>query len=736
MTMNRIIQNSIIEWLASGSNTNSFVERVLWCHPDRSAMYVINLNGNNALPVLRDMAEVEEAIEQNLIILRTVDPYASVVNQDPDFLEKHRKRMESIWGIIKDLVANEPNIYASGLRGKLIKDISDEKNVSLAQMYSWLRKYWIKGKVMYALLPDYGNCGGVGKKRIKNVGEKKRGRPTKLSLIDPEMVGVNVDMATLVIFRRAYKEFFNTKQEKPLHRAFNEMCKVHYGLQDSNGKIITPPAYLVPTFKQFKYWHNQELNLEKTLIDRKGKRNFLQNNRHLLCGSTGLASGPGSIYQIDATVANVYLVARFRRSRIIGRPVIYFCVDVFSRMITGIHVALEGPNWTTGMMALSNSILDKVEFCSRYGITISPDEWPCFGLPEQITADRGEFLSINSDYLVETLDVTFANCPPYRPDWKGIIEKTFGKADDKVIKWLPGAVREREFGEQDYRFDAKLDIYQFTKILINMAKHHNLYHYLDTDTYPLDRDLMRDGVPAIPIELWHWGLANRSGRFREKSPEAVMLSLMPRGKATVTMFGIKFLKMFYICESALQHQWFIRARNRGTWKIDVSYDPRKPEVIYFHRGKGAIEPCNRIVENDHNKRFDGLWLEEILEYQAIESMGKVMHESTTMQSEASLMQCIDEIIAEGTEMTDAAIPPGMSKRKQIENIKANGAQENAELREEQAWDLRPNSGNGQDKHANVIAYPSVKKESGPSPVTTHRLSIFDQIEALEQVNDN
>ena len=73
-------------------------------------------------------------------------------------------------------------------------------------------------------------------------------------------------------------------------------------------------------------------------------------------------------------------------------------------------------------------------------------------------------------------------------------------------------------------------------------------------------------------------------------------------------------KMFYICKTAIQEKWFIKAK-KGRWSIDVSYDPRKLEVIYFHTGNGNIEPCERIVENDLNKRFEGLCYEEILEYQ-------------------------------------------------------------------------------------------------------------------------
>ncbi len=70
--------------------------------------------------------------------------------------------------------------------------------------------------------------------------------------------------------------------------------------------------------------------------------------------------GPGAKYQIDATVGDIYLVSQFDRSDIIGRPVMYFVMDSYSRMVTGMYVGLEGPSWAGAMMAIENAASDKV----------------------------------------------------------------------------------------------------------------------------------------------------------------------------------------------------------------------------------------------------------------------------------------------------------------------------------------------------------------------------------------
>ena len=79
-------------------------------------------------------------------------------------------------------------------------------------------------------------------------------------------------------------------------------------------------------------------------------------------------TGPGDRFQIDATSADIYLVSRFNRHRIVGRPTIYVVVDVFSGMIVGLYVGFEYPSWLGAMMALVNAATDKVDWCRQYGV--------------------------------------------------------------------------------------------------------------------------------------------------------------------------------------------------------------------------------------------------------------------------------------------------------------------------------------------------------------------------------
>lgn len=102
---------------------------------------------------------------------------------------------------------------------------------------------------------------------------------------------------------------------------------------------------------------------EKDIQFRKSAKEFESKHRPILSDSKSETNGPGTRFQIDATIADIYLVSSLDVNKVIGRPVIYAVIDVYSRIVTGLYVGLEGPSWVGAMMALDNMVADKVNFC-------------------------------------------------------------------------------------------------------------------------------------------------------------------------------------------------------------------------------------------------------------------------------------------------------------------------------------------------------------------------------------
>ena len=119
------------------------------------------------------------------------------------------------------------------------------------------------------------------------------------------------------------------------------------------------PTEELPTIMQLRHFYRREYKPLDAVVKRTPKHIYNKDVRPLHSTSTAETLGPGSRFQIDATIADVYLVSATNRKRIVGRPVIYFIIDVFSRLIVGIYIGFEGPSYVSAMQALSNAARTK-----------------------------------------------------------------------------------------------------------------------------------------------------------------------------------------------------------------------------------------------------------------------------------------------------------------------------------------------------------------------------------------
>ena len=148
--------------------------------------------------------------------------------------------------------------------------------------------------------------------------------------------------------------------------------------------------------------------------------------------------------------------------------------------------------------------------------------------------------SRSADNLVQMLGIRIENAPPYRADLKGIIEQHFRTINTDATPFLPGKVLPdmSERGGHDYRLDAKLDIRQFTEIIIRCVLYYNNSHYMDY--FEKSEQMMQVGVNTIPLELWNFGIRYCSGSLRSVPRDTVRMALMPTGSASVTGKGDPF----------------------------------------------------------------------------------------------------------------------------------------------------------------------------------------------------
>lgn len=721
------VRNMLIEWQVDDGNVR--IDRVLYLNPSTRQMVTICVMNQRELWVVREYAEIEEAIAAGKAVILDKDPYMLLDKSEQELSPAERKLRDKAWSAIAYLFENgDSNIFDPAQRGRLIAEAAIRAGTTRRVIYKYLRRYMQGGLRKNALLPHFEQCGAPG--REKPCGEKKRGRRSKLEQQQNRAIGINVDAAVREKFRRGYKKYY-LKENGPTLRAtfqatLEDFFRTDYEMQQGVLRCKLPPPEKRPSFWQFRYWVNKERKISSEIIARQGHRTYNGKYRPLIGNSSKMAIGPGSLYMIDATITDYYLVNSFDPTRLLGRAVFYKVVDLLTWTIAGIDIGFNNASKLGAMLAIYNATRDKVAYCADHGVPIKPYEWPHKFVPEGLLADRGELLSDNADNIVGGLDLPVYNTPPYRGDLKYLVEQEFHRMNQRLLDLIPSAIYgKRERGDRDPRLDACLTPQMARQIAILDALDHNKNHRLSVKW--LDAFMIEDQVERYPLDLWNWGMTYRAGHLRVMPDDLIRVNLLPQALATVTGHGICFNEMYYTCPTAEAEEWFVKARVRGMWDLPVVYDPRLPANIYLRLDNGRrLERCQRL---ERDEKFAGRDLEEIQDFfegqQVLDQVAEFRKQDTT----AELHDKVKDIV-EPAQAAAKAARAGMSNNAFLKGMRENKQEAREEEAQENAW-IFPADVTMTDA---VFSNPEPDEESIEEIDALTDLFV-DAIDLLEQITD-
>ena len=723
--MNRIKENLVLQYIKEDNKKI----RIIWIGERYDICYYVNIFSSTAMPIAENINDLESLLDNNDIVIAS-DPF-EFDGDDSKIPEEHKRNRDKAVEIIDFLWRSDKSqmLYKSS-RNNMFKKAAERFGKSEKFIRRTISRFWQRGMVNNALLPDYENRGGKGiRKKVNKVAnektgelqEIKRGRKRKPDINGEIIKGVNIDDEKYNIIIISIQLFYR-KNQTPIKDAYRDMnIKFFSDKYKVNGvtKVIAQPKSKLITYDQFYYWlkRYESKNLRDLFIHRHSQKEFDLKLRAILKNSTMETFGPGSRYQIDATVVGVYLVSIINRNKIVGKPVVYKIFDVYSRLIVGVHVCLEGPSWGAAMVAVNNIIEDKVEFCKKYGIDITPEEWPNTLLPEIIIADNGEFEGYNPDNLINNLDVHVENTPTYRGDMKGIVERNFRTTKERIKHKTPGAIQKefRERGDKDYRLDATLNLYEFTKIIIlNIIYHNNSV----ISGYPREKGLKADEIPPIPIHIFNWGLKERKCAFKHKEKNTVRRNLYYKGTAIIKREGIKFDKnLFYSCDEAIKEDWYINFIGNT---LDIVFDPNDMDQIYIPQNKGNEFIECKLLEKC--SAYQGLPMDEITFQKELEDEIVNSYEDNQNQRDIDYILGVKQIVDKAKK--DVKKYRHGSDKSRLENIRVNRAQENEIIRYNNKLEQTNNDEN------------SIRREEGKGviiPINKDYTELYDHIDLLKEV---
>ncbi|MEO9589110.1 MULTISPECIES: Mu transposase C-terminal domain-containing protein [Marinobacter] len=514
-------------------------------------------------------------------------------------------------------------------------------------------------------------------------------------------VGVPVTEEVAELFRMALDGFYLTNEKVPLTAARDKAV----GLFKARYPSATEKS--LPTMRQFRYFYETNYRKNEVVRRRTPSRIYQKDKRALTSTSANLNFGPGARYEIDATIADLYLVAEKDPNVIIGRPVLYFVKDVFSRMVVGMYVGLESPSWVAAMMALGNAFSDKVAYCREYEINIGGEDWPSMGVPAGIMADRGELLYKQADVLVNRFGIQLSNSRAYRGDDKAICERFFGTIQSKFRPYVGGVVEpvngKKRAGKR-YELDADLNLLEFTQMLINLVLFYNTQHVVEG--YDFAPDMPTD-LPAVPRELWNWGIQNRTGKLRSCDEDLTRINLLPYESGTVSQVGITFKGLVYTCQEALAQGWFDRIRQSRPSKVEIAFDPRRTDTVYL-RPDSSFENYWVCELSDRSRRYKGMSFVEAAGILKEMNRTKATAKQDEDYQKPDSLAAIENIVATAKKRQEAS-KPSVTDTERLRGIGQNRVKEK-ELERNRSG-IKSNKKPQQARPADVVPFRSDKTES-------------------------
>ena len=550
-----------------------------------------------------DYSTLFSLISKDEIILQEED---EIIIDKEKLSESNRRNFELKKKIMKEIVdAYGPSfIELSGKKTKKkVKEILEKYNFPKSTFWKICAQYFQSGMKDYSLVDSKQFGLNSGKQYIHTT---KAGRPTEYY----DASGVVLTDDIRAFFKEALKDY-KSGRCKTIRSAFDKMNLMHFTKTEIvNGKQTTVlmPISERPTYRQFSYYVQTNLtNQEKDLI----KTSALEqknNKRLLVSDSLNGVNGPGDLVEIDACEADISLVSVIDPTKTIGRPIVYFMVDVYSRIILAVSVAFDN----NSMLGLTNLFLnladDKQKYCQRYGISYeNKDIWPSNIIPNRVRVDKGaEFRGKEFERICNELGIERNIVLPGCGSLKGIVEQSFRQLHLKQNHHLEnhGLIEKRH--DSKHHQEAMLNIEEYTKMVIGFVLTHNQQCLTN---FPFTKDMILKKVQPIPALLWKYGINNGFVPRPIPSIEQYLFNLMTPIKAKVSRKGISHKELYYLNtnDKKLAREMFDSGNKKKDFEARM--DMRDVSRIYYIRdNKLMIAELNPLIHG--NTDYAGMTMKE------------------------------------------------------------------------------------------------------------------------------
>ncbi|WP_034408196.1 DDE-type integrase/transposase/recombinase [Comamonas thiooxydans] len=550
--------------------------------------------------LLQELFDEHEIVPQNLELPSLY--YTPQGNPEAQQLFDQRCR---VMAEFLDFSRLRESLVVRGNLGELVQHAVKTHGVSA----SYVRRLWsilcTYGLTATSLRIRHDRCGAPGKERLLSPESSRQesGRKTAGQRLNKALYGTygqaiqpGMSIAWRGIILHADKKI---ETPKPSMRArFNRIITDHFAVAKKfspEGEIVDCPLKLgeYPNYEQVKRVLTTDINWLEKVLEKTSAGHFKRSLRGMSSRSWEGVAGPGHLYAIDSTIGDIYLRSSINPAWIIGRPIVYIIVDVWSTAIVGFYVCLTGPSWDTAQVSLFNTVAAPELLGDLWGYEMRPSLFPAPTLPYALQCDRGEYLSKRAKATGMRLNLNLSYAPPFRPDLKGIVEVMHRILKNTQYNFLPGAMDARR-AEYDLRrsnpAEATMTVRHYMQYLHECFF---LYNLTADRSHRLDAHMIAANVFPSPSGLWRWGHAMGIGYRKIQADAELISTLLPTSaKGRVSRSGVSFCGNAYCSDVVESEQWSTIARTSGQgWHIPVQYYPGSVSRIWTPNvsGNGLID---------------------------------------------------------------------------------------------------------------------------------------------------
>lgn len=623
-------------------STNKFsplhgVHRVLWVNEDKNQIILIPIpQGMKEEPItyfpapFNDyLSTVARSIDDGDLAIAAYTPLPLAACTDEEIRQRYpmrkgvtKKRVrkdsaplqtrDELYELIAPLrqeIANDPaSVFETNRIAVWIQQRANELGVCVGRIRNAINKFLSMALGKNGLLPFLDECGSVGKPRKQVNGKLGRKTwPAKLGLIcEPGIPLTQKDKDHIAWgWNRFLREGHSVRDAYLITMAaFWADGKAMY--QGREVPALKPLSER-PTLAQFRYWGPRGYGTKSAWETLLKPGEWEKKYRAQYGTARDGVKAVGQIASGDSTSNDVHLVSTASYLKSIGAATVLRFHDVFSDCVVGVALSLDAPSALLAQLAIFNAASDKVELGRRYGVTITPEQFPS-AFYRLYHYDNGELRSESSIMLLKDFDSNAEFVQAGRADLKPVPEsghRRFHKMlDHKIAGTTRGRCKER--GEEASAIGACWTYWQYMRELLLAI----IYHNTEADaSHLLTVEMRRDGVAPNRAAIHQWAIRKGYVASVPVDVNLLRIRLLPTIQAVVRPNGIFLLRpdrdnkrelvrgARFVGPRAVQLRWFEKARREGPFDITVHHDPYNLEKIWFVDGSGTHELINVIRDS-------------------------------------------------------------------------------------------------------------------------------------------